>query len=84
MRAGTQDTSSGATGLVKLLADRNSGYLIGAHLLGTHASILIQPLIQAMSFEQDVSTLARGQYWIHPALTEVIEKALLDLCHSMD
>jgi mycothione reductase len=84
MRSGSQDTSSEATGLVKLLADRKTGRLVGAHLMGTHASILIQPLIQAISFDQDVRTLARGQYWIHPALTEVIEKALLDLCDSMD
>ena len=45
----------------------------------THASSLIQPLIQAMSFEQTAPDVARGQYWIHPALTEVIEKALLGL-----
>ena len=24
--------------------------------------------------------MARGQYWIHPALTEVVENALLALC----
>ena len=41
--------------------------------------MLIQPLIQAMSFNQDARALARGQYWIHPALTEIIENALLGL-----
>lgn len=64
---------------VKLLADRNTGLLIGAHIVGAAASILIQPLLQAMSFGQPVSGLARGQYWIHPALTEVVENALLTL-----
>jgi mycothione reductase len=32
-----------------------------------------------MSLEIDVRKAARGQYWIHPALSEVVENALLDL-----
>ena len=32
-----------------------------------------------MSFEQTAPDVARGQYWIHPAMTEVIENALLGL-----
>ena len=36
-------------------------------------------LIQAMSFGLGVREMARGQYWIHPALTEVVENALLSL-----
>ena len=30
-------------------------------------------------FDQPVSEMVRGQYWIHPALTEVVENALLGL-----
>jgi mycothione reductase len=67
------------TGICKLLADPQSGLLLGAHLMGYQASNLIQPLIQAMSFGQRVDDVARGQYWIHPALMEVIENALLKL-----
>lgn len=69
--------------LVKLLADRATGRLVGAHLLGPQASLLVQPLIQAMSFDQPVADLARGQYWIHPALTEVVENALLALAGEL-
>ena len=47
--------------------------------MGEQASTLIQPLIQAMSFGLGVRDMARGQYWIHPALTEVVENALLAL-----
>lgn len=67
------------TGLCKLIADRQSGQLIGAHLIGHEAPNLIQLLVQAMSFGVDAHTLARGQYWIHPALSEVVENALLGL-----
>ncbi len=67
------------THLAKLIADPDTGLLLGAHLIGPQASTLIQPLIQAMSFGLDARTMARGQYWIHPALTEVVENALLAL-----
>ena len=40
---------------------------------------MIQPLIQAMSFGQTAHEVATRQYWIHPALPEVIENALLEL-----
>ncbi|WP_026533109.1 mycothione reductase [Arthrobacter sp. H41] len=67
------------TGFVKLIAERGSGRLLGAHILGHEASMIIQPLIQAMSFGLSAHDMARGQYWIHPALTEVVENALLSL-----
>lgn len=66
-------------GLCKLLADPRTGRLLGAHLMGADASTLIQPAIQAMSLGQTVAEVARGQYWIHPALSEVLENALLGL-----
>lgn len=67
------------TSFAKVVADRRSGTIVGAHLIGPQASTLIQPLIQAMTFGLDAATMARGQYWIHPALTEVVENALLGL-----
>lgn len=66
-------------GIVKLIADKSTGLLVGAHILGHEASILIQPLVQAMAFGLTVQKMARAQYWIHPALTEVVENALLGL-----
>ena len=67
------------TGICKLVADPRTGRLLGAHLMGPQASSLIQPLIQAISLGQTVREMARGQYWIHPALAEVVENALLKL-----
>ncbi|HYN71531.1 MAG TPA: mycothione reductase, partial [Nakamurella sp.] len=70
-----EDTS----GFVKVLADPDTGLLLGAHVIGPEAATVIQPLIQAMSFGHRAHEVARGQYWIHPALTEVVENALLSL-----
>jgi mycothione reductase len=67
------------TSFCKVIADPESGQLLGAHILGPDASTLIQPIIQAMSYGQSVRGLARGQYWIHPALSEVVENALLNV-----
>ncbi|SHG09881.1 mycothione reductase [Streptoalloteichus hindustanus] len=67
------------TGFCKLLADPADGRLLGAHIIGPQAPTLIQPLVQAMHFGLDASTMARGQYWIHPAMPELVENALLNL-----
>ena len=67
------------TSFCKLIADRNTRLLLGAHLMGPQASTLIQSLIQGMSAGQTVDDMAHSQYWIHPALPEVIENALLGL-----
>ena len=68
------------TGIAKIIVDDDSGLILGAHIMGHQASSLIQPLIQAMAFDLPAQDMARGQYWIHPALPEVIENALLALC----
>ncbi|MBV9090879.1 MAG: mycothione reductase [Mycobacteriaceae bacterium] len=68
------------TGIAKIIVDDETGLILGAHLMGHQASSLIQPVVQAMSFGLPAQDMARGQYWIHPALPEVIENALLALC----
>ncbi|TDD86596.1 mycothione reductase [Saccharopolyspora karakumensis] len=67
------------TGFAKLLADPNTGLLLGAHIIGPQAPTLLQPIIQAMHFGLDARSMARGQYWIHPAMPELLENALLNL-----
>ena len=67
------------TSFVKLLASPDTGLLLGAHVLGPQASNLIQPLVQAISLGQTVRQVVEDQYWIHPAMMEVVENALLGL-----
>lgn len=63
----------------KLIVNTETRKLLGAHILGPQASTLIQQLIQAMVFNLSVDEIARKQYYIHPALPEVVEQTLLQL-----
>jgi mycothione reductase len=67
------------TSFIKVLADPATRLLLGAHIIGPQASTLIQPLIQAMCLGNTADQVASGVLYIHPALTEVIEQALLEL-----
>jgi len=66
------------TSFAKVIVERSTGLIVGGHVLGPQAATLIQPLITAIQFGQRAHDVAHGQYWIHPALTEVIENSLLD------
>ena len=70
-----EDTSSA----VKVIAHAETRRLLGAHIIGPQASTLVQQLIQGMHFDLTVDQMARHQYYIHPALPEVVEQALLEL-----
>ena len=70
-----EDTES----ICKLIVDTETRLLLGAHILGPQASTLIQQLVQGMVFGLTVDQMATGQYYIHPALPEVIEQALLEM-----
>ena len=70
-----EDTESA----VKVIAHAETRRLLGAHIIGPQASTLIQQLIQGMHFDLTVDQMAHHQYYIHPALPEVVEQALLEL-----
>lgn len=65
-------------GLCKVLVDAASRKILGAHILGPQAATLIQLFVLAMEFGIRADDLATQPYWVHPALTEVVENALLD------
>ena len=66
-------------GFAKLIADRNTGRLLGAHFIGEQASTLVQQCIQMMNFDLDLRDVVTNQHWVHPALPEVIENAIYGL-----
>jgi mycothione reductase len=67
------------TGFCKLIADADSRRLLGAHIMGPQSATLIQLLVTAIEFDIDLVDFARKQYWPHPALSELVENALLGL-----
>ncbi len=71
------------TGLVKLIGDKTSGNLVGAQILGEDASNLLQILTMAMTFGIKPREAASGEYWVHPALSEVVRDALLGLADKI-
>lgn len=64
---------------VKLIADPDTRLLLGAHVIGPDAAVLIQPLLQGMMLGNTVDQMAHDVIYIHPALSEVVEQALLAL-----
>ena len=69
-----QDTD----GYCKVLIDGNTDLVLGAHVIGPQAATLIHIFVMAIEFGITATDLARRPYWIHPALTEVVQNALLD------
>ena len=67
-----------------MIGDPATRTLLGAHVIGYQASMLVQLLVQGMHLGSTVDEMATGQIWIHPALSEVVEQALLKLIDAFD
>lgn len=63
-------------GFVKILADKSSDRILGAHIVGPNAGDLIQEIVSVMEFEGTAEDLARTCH-AHPTLTEVVKEAAL-------
>ena len=64
---------------VKVIVEKKTYRILGAHIIGPHASILIQEIINLMyTPEQSAIPIFRGMH-IHPALPEVVERAFYNL-----
>jgi mycothione reductase len=60
---------------VKVLLKRDKGQIIGAHIIGPEASVLIQEIIDLMYTKtQSLAPLNEAMH-IHPALSEVVARA---------
>ncbi len=66
------------TGFAKVLVSPGDRQILGGHVLGPQAATLVQLLTAAMQFAVPADRFAREQLWCHPALSEVVENALLD------
>jgi mycothione reductase len=75
-----EDTSS----FCKLIGDPVTRRVVGAHIIGYQASLMVQLLVQGMHLGNTADEMAHGQVWIHPTLAEVVEQALLKLIDAFD
>jgi mycothione reductase len=72
------------TSFCKLIGDPQTRQVIGAHIIGYQASLMVQLLVQGMHLGSTADEMAYGQVWIHPTLAEVVEQALLKLVDVFD
>lgn len=63
-------------GFVKILADKKTDRILGAHILGPHAGDLIAELAVASEFWASAEDIARSSH-AHPSLAEVVKEACL-------
>ncbi len=64
-------------GLVKVIFDKNTGALIGAHMVGAEVTELIQGYVVAMNLETTEEELMHTVF-PHPTLSEMMKEAVLD------
>ncbi len=82
-RAPYSETAMGAAmgfpeGFVKVIVERETGKILGGHIIGPEASILIQEIINTMVSETGFAPIAQAMH-IHPAMTEVVQNAFGNL-----
>jgi dihydrolipoamide dehydrogenase len=83
-RAFYKDTAQGTAmaetkGLVKVVVEQKTGKILGTHIIGPYASILIQEVINAMAVGDGTFVpIIRGMH-IHPSMSEVVQNAFGNL-----
>ena len=61
-------------GFVKVLANEETREILGCHIIGSEASILIQEVVNAMRAGLTTDAITQSIY-VHPALPEVVQRA---------
>src|SRR3978361_1272833 len=64
-------------GLVKVIFDKKTGQLLGAHMVGSEVTELIQGYVVAMNLETTEEELMHTVF-PHPTLSEMMKEAVLD------
>jgi dihydrolipoamide dehydrogenase len=74
---GRARASNETEGFVKILRDRKYGEILGAHIVGGHASEMIHELVVARENEYTVEEVELAVH-AHPTLSEAVAEAALD------
>jgi mycothione reductase len=79
-----RDTAMGGAmgepaGFVKVIVEKETGKILGGHIIGPEASSLIQEIVNAMTTDdKSYAPIVRSMH-IHPALSEVVQQAFGNL-----
>lgn len=65
-------------GFAKAIIEKHAGKILGFHIIGPHASLLIQEVINGMALGGNIAFVSQGMH-IHPALPELILRTLGNL-----
>jgi pyruvate/2-oxoglutarate dehydrogenase complex dihydrolipoamide dehydrogenase (E3) component len=68
---------------VKLIADKQTRNIIGAHIIGEKSSDIIHMMIVIISANMTVDFMLDDMIFIHPALSEVIRNAARTLAGKL-
>jgi mycothione reductase len=60
---------------VKVIVDGSDERILGAHIIGPEASVLIQEIINVMYAPSQSAEIVNSAMHIHPSLSEVVERA---------
>ena len=77
MASGRARTSGETEGFVKIIRDAKYGEILGAHIVGAHATELIHELVVARENEFTVEEIELAIH-AHPTLAEAVAEAALD------
>ena len=64
---------------VKVIVERRTMKILGAHIIGPYASVLIHEILPLMYTSEQSAKPIRNSMHIHPALSEVVERAFRSL-----
>jgi len=65
--------------MVKVIVERDNMKILGAHIIGPQASVLIQEVINLMYTPSQNALPILDAMHIHPALSEVVQKTFDEL-----
>jgi len=65
-------------GFAKAIVEKNTKKILGFHIIGPNASILIQEVVNVMSSNEKVTSLINSIH-IHPALSELIQSTIYSI-----
>jgi dihydrolipoamide dehydrogenase len=66
----------GGAGFIKIIADKESGEIIGAHMIGPHVTDMVAEFAVTMSMEGLVDDIARVVH-AHPTVSEALREAAM-------